>query len=89
MFQHWRGNKVPGLLVGDRKRWVLAAVAVGTDAAFVRGRDELEAHAGNIGAVEIGEEVVDDCYGKAARPAAAVVVGVGVAVAAAASGGGS
>ena len=88
MFQHWRGNKVPGLLVGDRKKSVLAAVAVGTDAAFARGRDELEDHAGNIGSVKIGEEVVGDCCGKAARPAAAVVAGVAVA-AAAASGGGS
>ena len=80
MFQHQRGNKVPALLVGDRMTWVLAVVAVGTDVAFAPGRDELEAHAGSIGAVAIGEEVVGDCCGKAARPVAAVVVGVGVAV---------
>ena len=88
VFQHQRGNKVPALLVGDRKTWVLAAGAMETDVAFARGRDELEAHVGNIGAVVIGEEVVGDCCGKAARPVAAVVVGVGV-VAAAVTGGGS
>jgi hypothetical protein len=90
VFQHQRGNKVPALQVGDRKTWVLAAGAVATDVEFARGRDELEAHAGNIGAVAIGEEVVGDCCGKAARPVAAVVVGVGVVVAAVVvTGGGS
>jgi hypothetical protein len=82
VFQHQSGNKVPVLLVGDRKTWVLAAGAVATDVAFARGRDGLEVHVGNIGAVAIGEEVVGDCCGKAARLVAAVVVGVGVAVAA-------
>jgi hypothetical protein len=63
---------------------------VATDVAFARGRDELEAHVGNIGAVAIGEEVVGDCCGKAVRLVAAVVVGVEVAVAAVvATGGGS
>jgi hypothetical protein len=85
VFQHQRGNKVPAPLVGDRKTWELAAGVVATDVAFARGRDELEAHAGSIGAAAMGEEVVGDCYGKAARPAAVVVVGVGAAVA----GGGS
>lgn len=82
VFQHQRGNKVPALLVGDRKTLVLAAGAVATDVAFARGQDELEAHVGNIGAVAIDEEVVGDCCGKAVRPVAAVVVGVGAAVAA-------
>lgn len=81
VFQHQRGNKVPALLVDDRKTWALAAGAVATDVAFARGRDELEAHAGNIGAVVIGEEVVGDCCGKVARPVAAVVVEVAVAAA--------
>lgn len=88
VFQHQRGNKVPALLVGDRKTWVLAAGAVATDVAFARGRDELESHVENIGAVAIGEGVVGDYCGKAARPVAAVEVGVGVAVAAAAVTGG-
>lgn len=90
VFRHQRGNKVPALLVGDRKTWVLAAGGVATDVGFAQGRDELEGHVGNIGAVAIGEEVVGDCCGKGARPVAAVVVGVGVAVAAAVvTGGGS
>jgi hypothetical protein len=90
VFQHQRGNKVPALLVGDRKTWVLAAGEVATDVEFARGRGELEAHVGNIGAVAIGEEVVGDCCGTAARPVAVVVVGVVAAVAAAVvTGGGS
>ena len=83
VFQYRHGNKVPALLVGDKKTLVLAAGAVATDVGSARGRDELEAHVGNIGAVAIGEEVVGDCYGKAARPVAAVVVGAVAAVAAA------
>jgi hypothetical protein len=88
VFQHQRGNKVPALLVGDRKTWVLAAGAVATDVAFARGRDGSEAHAGNIGAVVIDEEVVGDCCGKAARPVVAAVVGLAV-TAAVVTGGGS
>lgn len=87
VFQH-RGNKDPALLVGDRKTWGLAAGAVATDVAFARGRDELEAHVGNIGAVGIGEVAAGDCCGKAARPVAAVGV-VAVVAAAAVAGGGS
>ncbi len=68
-------------LVGDRKMWVLAAGEAVTGVAFARGRDVLEAHVGSTGAVTIGE-VAGDCCGKAARPAAVVVVGVGVVVAA-------
>lgn len=90
MFRHQRGNKVPELLAGDRKTWVLAAGEVVIGVAFAQGRDELGAHAGHTGAVAIGGEAVGDYCGKAARPAAAVVVGVGVAAAAAAvTGGGS
>lgn len=90
VFQHQHGNKVPALLVGDKKTWVLVAGAVATDVGFVRGRDELEAHVGNIDAVAIGVEVVGDCCGKGARPVAAVVVEVGVVVTAAVvTGGGS
>ena len=79
MFQHRCGNKVPALLVGDRKTWVLVAGGVATDVASARDRDELEAHAGNIGAAAIGEVIVGDCCGKAAKLAAAVVGGVAVA----------
>lgn len=75
------------LLVGDRKTTVLAAGEPATGAVSARGRDELEAHVGHTGAVAIGGEVAGDCCGKAARPAAAVVVGIGVVVAA--TGGGS
>ena len=90
VFQHQRGSKVPALLVGDRKTWVLAVGAVATDVAFARDQDELEAHVGSIGVVAIGEEVVGDCCGKAARLVAAVVVGAGAAVAAVVvTGGGS
>lgn len=76
------------LLVGDKKTWVLAAGEAVIGVAFAQGRDELEAHAGHIGAAAIDGEAVGDYCGKAARPAAAVVVGVGVA-AAAVTGGGS
>lgn len=88
VFRHQRGNTVLVLLVvGDRKTTVLAAGEAVTGVASARDRDELEAHAGHTGAVVIGGEVVGDCYGKAARPAAAVVVGIEVAAAAATGGG--
>jgi hypothetical protein len=86
VFRHQCGNKVPELLVGDRKTWVLAAGEAVIGVAFAQGRDELGAHAGHTGAVAIDGGAVGDYCGKAARPAA-VVVGAGVAVAAATGGG--
>lgn len=92
VFRHQRGSRAPVLLADDRKTKVLAVGEAVIGVAFVRDRGELGVHAGRIGVVVIGGEVVGDCCAKVVILAAAVafvmVVGIAAAAAAAAEIGG-
>jgi len=89
VFRHQRGSRAPAPLAGDRKTRVLAVGEAVIGVALVRDQGELGAHAGRIGVVAIGGEVVGDCCGKVVILAAAVAFGMVVGVAAAEIGGGN